>query len=71
MPESSVPVISPTQLAADAAHTPLLNATARPVAPVLAVDLDEPAAPAVLDAAVRRPGHATGCSSESQVSLGQ
>ncbi|MFF5010920.1 enoyl-CoA hydratase/isomerase family protein [Streptomyces phaeochromogenes] len=51
---SSVPVISPTQLAADAAHAPLLDATARPVAPVLAVDLDEPAAPAVLDAAIRR-----------------
>ncbi|MBA2947879.1 enoyl-CoA hydratase/isomerase family protein [Streptomyces himalayensis] len=51
---SSVPVISPTQLADGAAHTPLLDTAARPIDPVLAVDLDEPASPAVLGTAIRR-----------------
>ncbi|MGW1028913.1 enoyl-CoA hydratase/isomerase family protein [Streptomyces sp. NPDC002577] len=51
---TSVPVISPTQLAAGAAHTPLLDTAARPVVPLMAVDVDEPAAPSVLDAAIRR-----------------
>ncbi|MER5183433.1 enoyl-CoA hydratase/isomerase family protein [Streptomyces sp. NPDC002896] len=50
----SVPLISPPQLAAGAAHTPVLDMTARPVVPLMAVDLDEPAAPSVLDAAIRR-----------------
>jgi enoyl-CoA hydratase/carnithine racemase len=50
----SVSVISPARLAADAAHGPLLGPAARPVAPVLAVDLDEPTAPAVLEAASHR-----------------
>ncbi|WP_223887051.1 enoyl-CoA hydratase/isomerase family protein [Streptomyces viridosporus] len=55
---SPAPVISPAQLAAGAAGTPLFDPAARQVAPVLAVDLDEPVDPAVLDAAVR---HARAC----------
>lgn len=51
---SPAPLISPAQLAAGAAGTPLLDPTALPVAPVQGVDLAEPADPAVLDAAVRR-----------------
>lgn len=55
---SPAPVIDPAQLAAGAACSPLFDAAARPVAPVLAVDLDQPADPAVLGAAVR---HAQAC----------
>ncbi|MEV6166568.1 enoyl-CoA hydratase/isomerase family protein [Streptomyces sp. NPDC052052] len=50
----SVPVIGPAELAAGAAHEPLLGADARPVSPVLGVCLDEPASPDVLAAAAHR-----------------
>ncbi|MFF7594555.1 enoyl-CoA hydratase/isomerase family protein [Streptomyces sp. NPDC007896] len=51
---TSVPSISPAQLADGAAHTPLLDASARAMTPVLAVVLDEPIAPEAVAAAVRR-----------------
>src|SRR5690348_14729220 len=51
---TSVPSISQAQLAEGAAHTPLLDARARAMTPVLAVVLDEPIAPEAVAAAVRR-----------------
>lgn len=51
---SRVPVVGPAELAAGAAHEPLLGADARPLRPVVGVRLDEPASPDVLAVAARR-----------------